>query len=120
MRIELHSHKLHGCANCPFGSVVDGEAVCSKVPGRIRFWDDAFKCPEDRWGRAFVAHLSAVPRPVPNVKPKMAGAGDLVKRVTDALGIPQCGGCVERQAALNKLLPFGSSSPPAGDANAAP
>jgi len=29
--------------------------------------------------------------------------GDKVKKVTDALGIPQCGGCKERQAALNRL-----------------
>jgi hypothetical protein len=29
--------------------------------------------------------------------------GDGVKRVTDALGIPQCGGCAKRQEWLNEL-----------------
>jgi hypothetical protein len=40
----------------------------------------------------------------------MRGAGDLVKRVTAALGIRQCGGCKDRQERLNKLMPFGSTS----------
>lgn len=43
------------------------------------------------------------------------GLGDVVKRVTDFLGIPQCGGCRQRQETLNKLVPFGSgevSKPP--------
>ena len=29
--------------------------------------------------------------------------GDGVKKVTDALGIPQCGACKERQRKLNEL-----------------
>lgn len=29
--------------------------------------------------------------------------GDAVKKVTDAVGIPQCGGCAERQRRLNEL-----------------
>lgn len=30
-------------------------------------------------------------------------AGDMVKNVTNALGIPQCGGCRRRQAAMNSV-----------------
>jgi len=33
------------------------------------------------------------------------GVGDVVKRVTDFMGIKQCGGCRGRQDVLNKLLP---------------
>lgn len=29
--------------------------------------------------------------------------GDAVKKVTDAMGIPQCGGCADRQRRLNEL-----------------
>lgn len=29
--------------------------------------------------------------------------GDAVKKATDTLGIPQCGGCAERQKRLNEL-----------------
>ena len=28
--------------------------------------------------------------------------GDAVKKITDAAGIPQCGGCKRRQEALNR------------------
>jgi hypothetical protein len=34
------------------------------------------------------------------------GAGDLTKRLTDALRIPQCGGCKERQEAMNGAVEF--------------
>jgi hypothetical protein len=33
-------------------------------------------------------------------------AGDLVKSLTDALRVPQCGGCQERQEAMNGALQF--------------
>jgi hypothetical protein len=46
--------------------------------------------------------------PRPNTPAPVVGAGDLVKRATDALGIPQCGGCAQRQALLNRLFPFGT------------
>ncbi|MFC4477398.1 hypothetical protein [Flavobacterium chungangensis] len=38
---------------------------------------------------------------------KIKGAGDLVKVVTNTLGIEQCEGCIKRQDQLNKLIPFG-------------
>lgn len=34
------------------------------------------------------------------------GAGQLVHRLTDSLGIHQCGGCQEREQQLNKFLGF--------------
>ena len=34
------------------------------------------------------------------------GLGDTIKKVTDKMGIKQCGGCKKRQAALNKLFPY--------------
>lgn len=39
-------------------------------------------------------------------KKKVTGLGDVVKVVTDTLGIEQCDGCVERQNNLNMALPF--------------
>jgi hypothetical protein len=36
-------------------------------------------------------------------QPKGVGLGDVIKKVTDALGIKQCGGCKKRQEILNKL-----------------
>jgi hypothetical protein len=41
--------------------------------------------------------------PVPFVKENV-GAGDFIKRFTDALAIPPCGGCKKRQAYLNRHL----------------
>lgn len=43
------------------------------------------------------------PKPQP-VKSK--GLGDSIKKVTDTLGIKQCGGCKRRQALLNKFFPY--------------
>jgi len=37
---------------------------------------------------------------------RSVGSGDLVKGLTDALRIPQCGGCRERQDWLNRRLQF--------------
>lgn len=34
------------------------------------------------------------------------GAGDTIKRVTDSLGIKQCGKCKERQQKLNEMFPY--------------
>jgi hypothetical protein len=38
----------------------------------------------------------------------LRGLGDVVARVTSAVGIKPCGGCKDRQEKLNKLVPFGS------------
>jgi len=40
---------------------------------------------------------------------RLRGLGDAVARFTTALGIPQCGGCEERQETLNSWLPFQST-----------
>ena len=37
------------------------------------------------------------------------GLGTLIARMTSALGIPPCGGCAERAAALDHLVVFGGS-----------
>jgi|13_taG_2_1085334.scaffolds.fasta_scaffold00278_3 hypothetical protein len=41
---------------------------------------------------------------IPN--PKSKGLGDTIKKVTNALGIKQCGGCKRRQDKLNRLIPY--------------
>ena len=37
---------------------------------------------------------------------KSVGVGDTIKKVTDKLGIKQCGGCKKRQALLNQMFPY--------------
>lgn len=34
------------------------------------------------------------------------GLGDTIKKVTEKLGIKQCGGCKRRQEKLNRLFPY--------------
>ena len=34
------------------------------------------------------------------------GFGDTIKKVTDKLGIKQCGGCKKRQKKINRLFPY--------------
>jgi len=43
-----------------------------------------------------------------NKKTKTKGLGDVVKNVTEVLGIEQCDGCIKRQEILNNILPFGT------------
>ena len=37
---------------------------------------------------------------------KSEGLGDTVKKITDKMGIKQCGGCKKRQKKLNRLFPY--------------
>jgi len=37
---------------------------------------------------------------------KLRGLGDVVAKITSAVGIKPCGGCKQRQEQLNKLMPF--------------
>lgn len=39
-------------------------------------------------------------------KQRSRGIGDVIAKVTNAVGIPSCGGCKKRQNALNEFLPF--------------
>jgi len=39
-------------------------------------------------------------------KPKSKGLGDTVKKITDKMGIKQCGACKKRQEKLNRLFPY--------------
>ena len=34
------------------------------------------------------------------------GLGDTIKKITDKVGIKQCGRCRRRQAKLNKMFPY--------------
>jgi hypothetical protein len=43
--------------------------------------------------------------PIPRLK-RDVGLGDVVKKVTAAVGIRPCGGCSRRAAALNRALTF--------------
>lgn len=40
------------------------------------------------------------------VTPSLSGLGDVIGKVTDALGITPCEDCLKRKAALNKMFPF--------------
>ncbi len=39
-------------------------------------------------------------------KNKSEGLGDTVKKITNAVGIKQCGACKRRQQKLNRLFPY--------------
>jgi hypothetical protein len=41
---------------------------------------------------------------------RIRGLGDVIAAATSAVGIKPCGGCKQRQEALNKLIPFGNAN----------
>lgn len=43
-------------------------------------------------------------------KEESKGLGDSIKKVTEALRIPQCGACKRRQEKLNRLFPYKNAS----------
>lgn len=46
-------------------------------------------------------------------KEPLRGLGDVVARVTKAVGIPPCPGCERRRADLNRAVPFPGATAPA-------
>lgn len=42
---------------------------------------------------------------------EIKGLGDMVSRVTKAVGIKECGGCAKRRELLNKAFPLGQQKP---------
>ncbi len=44
------------------------------------------------------------------------GLGDSIAKATKAMGISPCGGCKQRQAALNKLVPYKHDDDPTTNA----
>ena len=50
------------------------------------------------------------PAPDPNRKEPLRGVWDVIAAMTKAVGIQPCGGCKQRQEALNKVFPFTPSS----------
>ena len=39
-------------------------------------------------------------------KPKIEGLGDIVKRLTNAVGVKTCSKCEERRKKMNKMFPI--------------
>jgi len=39
-------------------------------------------------------------------KQQSKGLGDTIKKITDKMGVKQCGGCRKRQNKLNRLFPY--------------
>jgi hypothetical protein len=42
----------------------------------------------------------------PKMRFASRGLGDTIAKITTAIGVQKCSGCSERQAALNKIVPF--------------
>jgi len=56
--------------------------------------------------------MSEKPERRPHIDPAprlSRGLGDTIAKATKAIGITPCGGCKQRQAALNKLIPYKDS-----------
>lgn len=47
---------------------------------------------------------------VPGSASRSRGLGDTIAKVTKAVGIKPCGGCLDRQKALNEMFPYGVQS----------
>lgn len=58
--------------------------------------------------REFVARLDSGWGVEWTVSDPSRGLGDTIAKATSALGITPCGGCKERQAKLNRIVPYRS------------
>jgi hypothetical protein len=75
-----------------------------KLPRRLRIgWPFAPAAPPASTGGARLTVPLGPRHPV--------GLGDVVKRVTTAVGIKPCGGCQRRAEALNRLVTFQGRTP---------
>lgn len=91
------------CRDCPKRSMRNELARCDAVDLAVTghdavaylIADAAFACPLGKW---------TVTEPAKRDPPQ--GLGDLVARVTSAVGIQPCEGCGERQQRLNEMFPL--------------
>lgn len=94
------------CHRCPFHA----GGACTRSGRKIQAHKKALFCPHPegpRFGASTpppdwesVPHANVV-QPAP-----LRGLGDVVARITPAVGIKPCGGCKKRQEALNRIVPF--------------
>lgn len=89
---------------------VAGCAACSQRESREGNYRDP-----PVYGRATVRR--PVPQPEPAEAPQevvdgpVRGLGDVVARMTKAVGIKPCGPCQKRREALNRMVPFNRKPP---------
>ena len=62
--------------------------------------------PTDEQRRELAALIARKNKEVTEQAQKSRGLGDTIKKVTNALGIKQCGACKKRQAKLNAMFPY--------------
>lgn len=67
--------------------------------GEVAYLDSRYKRVTPEGNLWWIPGMENTPQP-------MKGVGDLVKKVTDFLGVKQCPPCKERQERWNKALPF--------------
>lgn len=100
---------LECCASCQSRETRNGDLSNPPIIGR---------------GEAIPPHRPAPARAVIEAKKPIRGLGDLVAKATTTIGIKPCGKCKERQAMLNKLVPFpvaqeeGTNGSPEGKSSA--
>jgi septal ring factor EnvC (AmiA/AmiB activator) len=62
--------------------------------------------PNEEQRKQLTALIAQKNREVTEQAKKSRGLGDTIKKVTNALGIKQCGACKKRQAKLNAMFPY--------------
>ena len=77
----------------------------SRIRNNVGTWE--FELHED--GRADL--LSFTPSVDPAAEGPVRGLGDVVAKVTKAVGIKPCGPCQKRREALNRMVPFNGKPP---------
>jgi len=62
-------------------------------------------CPgRERWVELLERRAKSLPAATGKIPSR--GVGDTIAKVTTAIGLSPCGGCKNRQEALNKLFPY--------------
>lgn len=101
-----------GCASCPQREGREGNYQDPPVYGRALARRPLPQEPSVG-ADAPAALPDARTPPEPNGG-RLRGLGDVVARVTKAVGIKPCGPCQKRREALNRLVPFERKAPAAG------
>ena len=96
-------------ARCRKGLDVSG---CPSCPQRVSREGDLRNPPVYGRGDAPPARLAPVPPSAQPAPPeRIRGLGDVVAKVTKAVGIKPCGPCQKRREALNRMVPFNGKPP---------
>lgn len=93
--------------NCPNATASGSTIRCSLIPGNVRISPRVCQRCQRQWADDTPPTAETLTPTLQTYQPSR-GLGDTIAKATAAVGISPCGGCKQRQAIANTLVPYKS------------